>query len=106
MTTYESALPELSGRLIGTGSNLKNSLSESPAVALQELIEAELTAAIGAALGERTRGPVGADAACTDRSCWRPRRVMSTWPSRNCESAASSPNCSSRAGGSIERFGQ
>ena len=28
MTTYESALSELSGRLIGTGSNLTSSLSE------------------------------------------------------------------------------
>ena len=45
MTTYESALSELSGRLIGTGSNLTNSLSEILAAALQELIEAELTAA-------------------------------------------------------------
>ncbi len=54
MTTYESALSELSGRLIGTGSNLTNSLSEILAAALQELIEAELTAAIGAAPGERT----------------------------------------------------
>ena len=54
MTTYESALSELSGRLIGTGSNLTNSLSEILAAALQELIEAELTAAIGAAPGERS----------------------------------------------------
>jgi putative transposase len=54
MTTYESALSELSTRLIGTGSNLTNSLSEILAAALQELIEAELTAAIGAAPGERT----------------------------------------------------
>ena len=54
MTMYESALSELSGRLIGTGSNLTSSLSEILAAALQELIEAELTAAIGAAPGERT----------------------------------------------------
>ena len=54
MTTYESALSELSGRLIGTRSNLTNCLSEILAAALQELIEAELTAAIGAAPGQRT----------------------------------------------------
>ncbi len=54
MTTYESALSELSKCLIGTGSNLTNSLSEILAAALQELIEAELTAAIGAAPDERT----------------------------------------------------
>ena len=60
MTMYESALSELSGRLIGTGSNLTNSLSEILAAALQELIEAELTAAIGAAPGERTEDRSGA----------------------------------------------
>ena len=54
MTTYESALSELSTRLIGTGSSLTSSLSEILAAALQELIEAELTAAIGAGPGERT----------------------------------------------------
>ena len=35
MTTYGSALSELSGRLIGTGSSLTNSLSEILAAALQ-----------------------------------------------------------------------
>ena len=54
MTTYGSARSELSGRLIGTGSTLTNSPSEILAAAPQELIEAELTAAIGAAPGERT----------------------------------------------------
>ncbi len=43
MTVHESALSELSGRLIGTGSNLTSSLSEILAAALQELIEVELT---------------------------------------------------------------
>jgi hypothetical protein len=53
MTTYESALSELSIRLIGTDSNLTNSLSDILAAALQELIEAELTATIGATLRHR-----------------------------------------------------
>ncbi|TFH21331.1 MAG: hypothetical protein E4H05_00305 [Acidimicrobiales bacterium] len=39
-------------RLVGTGSNLTNSLSEILAAALQEVIEAEMTAASGAAPGE------------------------------------------------------
>ena len=54
MTTYESALSELSSRLIGTDSTLTASLSDILGAALQELIEAELTATIGAAPGERT----------------------------------------------------
>ena len=54
MTNYESALSELSARLIGTDSTLTTSLSDILAAALQELIEAELTATIGAAPGERT----------------------------------------------------
>src|SRR6056297_2173752 len=54
MTTYESALSELSSRLIGTDSTLTTSLSDILAAALQELIEAELTATIGAGPGERT----------------------------------------------------
>ena len=54
MTTYESALSELSSRLIGTDSTLTTSLSDILAAALQEMIEAELTATIGAAHGERT----------------------------------------------------
>ena len=54
MTTYESALSELSARLLGSGSTLTSSLSEILAAALQELIEDELTATIGAAPGERT----------------------------------------------------
>ena len=42
MTTYESALSELSSRLIGTDSTLTTSLSDILAAALQELIEAAL----------------------------------------------------------------
>ena len=54
MTTYESALSELSSRLTGTDASLTTSLADILAAALQELIEAELTARIGAAPGERT----------------------------------------------------
>ena len=82
MTTYESALSELSGRLIGTGSNLTNSLSEILAAALQELIEAELTAAIGAAPGERTE----------DRLAYRTRH-STTGPGRRPEAGGSRRAC-------------
>lgn len=54
MTTYESALSELSSRLLGTDATLTSSLADILAAALQELIEAELTATIGAAPGERS----------------------------------------------------
>ena len=67
MTTYESALSELSSRLIGTDSTLTTSLSDILAAALQELIEAELTATIGAAPGERT------DARTAQRNGHRPK---------------------------------
>ncbi len=68
MTMYKYALSELSSRLIGTGSNLTNSLSEILAVALQELIEAELTAAIGARLVSELR-TAWRNATGTARSC-------------------------------------
>jgi len=67
MTTYESALSELSSRLIGTDSTLTTSLSDVLAAALQELIEAELTATIGASPGERT------DARTAQRNGHRPK---------------------------------
>ena len=54
MTMYESALSDLATRLAGTDASLATSLRDIVAVALQELIEAELTATIGAAPGERT----------------------------------------------------
>jgi transposase-like protein len=54
MTTHESAFSELAARLAGTDPTLTTSLRDILAAALQELIEAELTAAIGAAPGERT----------------------------------------------------
>lgn len=54
MTIHESALSELSSRLLGTDANLSTSIADILAAAIQELIEAELTATIGAAPGERT----------------------------------------------------
>ena len=55
MTTHESALSDLAARLAGTdGLSLSTSLRDIVTAALQELIEAELTATIGAAPGERT----------------------------------------------------
>ena len=47
-------MSELSSRLIGSDSTLTTSRSDILAAALQELIEAELTATIGAAPGERS----------------------------------------------------
>ena len=54
MTSPESALSDLAARLAGTDATLSTSLREILTAALQELIEAELTAVIGAASGERT----------------------------------------------------
>ena len=54
MTDYESALSELGARLTDTQSPLGASLGEILADAIQELIEAEVTARIGAEPHERT----------------------------------------------------
>jgi transposase-like protein len=54
MTEYESALSELSERLSGTDPSLTTSLADILGAAIQELIEAELTARIGAGPNERT----------------------------------------------------
>jgi transposase-like protein len=54
MTSHEFALSDLAARLAGTDASLTTSLRDILAAALQELIEAELTAVIGAAPGERT----------------------------------------------------
>lgn len=54
MTQYESAIQELAERLHGTDASLSTSIAEILRTALQELIEAELTALIGAEHGERT----------------------------------------------------
>ena len=54
MTTHEFALSDLAARLSGTDASLSTALRDILAAALQELIEAQLTATIGAAPGERT----------------------------------------------------
>lgn len=69
MTMYESALSDLATRLTGSDATLSTSLRDIVAAALQELIEAELTATIGAAPGERTPERV------TQRNGHRPKLV-------------------------------
>jgi transposase-like protein len=69
MTTHEFALSDLAARLVGTDASLSTSLRDILAAALQELIEAELTATIGAAPGERTAERV------TQRNGHRPKLV-------------------------------
>src|SRR5688500_6615933 len=69
MTTHEFALSDLAARLAGTDASLSTSLREIVTAALQELIEAELTASIGAAPGERTTERV------TQRNGHRPKLV-------------------------------
>ena len=54
MTSHEFALSDLAARLAGTDATLTTAIRDILAAALQELIEAELTSAIGAAPGERT----------------------------------------------------
>ncbi len=54
MTSNEFAVSDLAARLLGTDASLSTSLRDIVAAAIQELIEAELTATIGAAHGERT----------------------------------------------------
>lgn len=54
MANHDSALSGLSEMLLATDARLSTSLAEILTVALQELIEAELTARIGAEPGERT----------------------------------------------------
>jgi hypothetical protein len=49
MTSSESALSELAARLAGVDASSSTSLRDILAVALQELIEAELTGTFGAA---------------------------------------------------------
>lgn len=71
MTSYESALSDLAARLSGADASLSTSLRDILAAALQELIEAELTAVIGAGHGERTPERV------TQRNGHRPK-LLST----------------------------
>src|SRR5215213_7670079 len=59
MTNHEFALSDLAARLAGTDATLSTALREILTAALQELIEAELTSAIGAASGEHSPERVG-----------------------------------------------
>jgi putative transposase len=54
MAAHDSALSELSEMLVATDAKLATALCEIVTVAIQQLIEAELTAKIGAEPGERT----------------------------------------------------
>ena len=69
MATPDSALSELSTMLMATDASLSSSLGEILATAIQELVEAELTARIGAEHGERTPMRV------TQRNGHRPKLV-------------------------------
>lgn len=69
MAAHDSALSELSELLIATDGTLSTSLAEILATAVQELIEAELTARIGAEPGERSPMRV------TQRNGHRPKLV-------------------------------
>jgi putative transposase len=55
MAHYESALSEIVEQLTGTDATLASSLADILAAAIQELIEAQLTGAIGTEPGERAR---------------------------------------------------
>jgi putative transposase len=54
MTNYEFALSDVAARLAGTDATLSSAIRDILAAALQELIEAELTATIGAGPGEHS----------------------------------------------------
>ena len=69
MTAHEFALSDLAARLSGTDATLSTALRDILTAALQELIEAELTATIGAAPGERSPERV------TQRNGHRPKLV-------------------------------
>jgi len=59
MTHHQSAIHELAERLQGTDASLTTSIADILSVALQELIEAELSARIGAEPGERSPARTG-----------------------------------------------
>ena len=105
MTAHEFALSDLAARLTGTDATLSTSLRDILTVALQELIEAELTATIGAAPGEHTSERV-THRNGTARSCCRRRLVTSSSASPSSATARSSPSSSSPAVGSTKLCGQ
>jgi hypothetical protein len=98
MADFESALSDLGMALAATNTKLSTSLAEILGVAIQKLIEAELTALIGAGPGERSATRTAQrNATGTDPRSSRRRRVASRWGSPSCGRARSSPSCSSPA---------
>ncbi len=99
MALSDSAVSELLDAFrAGDGVDL---VRESVRLVLQELIEAEATAVIGAARYERTPDRV------TERNGVRPRELMtkaapSSWRSPSSARARSSRRCLSRGGGSTK----
>jgi hypothetical protein len=81
------------------------SLRDILTVALQELIEAELTATIGAGPGERSPERI-AQRNVTARSCCPHRPATSKSASRSCARVRSSRSCWSRVAGWIGRCGR
>ena len=105
MATRDPAQSGLSEMLIATDATLSRSLVEILTVAIQELIEAELTARIGAEPGECTPMRV------TQRNGHRPKLVSTPAGdievgSPNSAQGRSSPTCWSPAGGSTRRCGR
>ena len=106
MTAHEFALSDLAARLAGTDASLSTSLRDILAAALQELIEAELTATIGAAPGERTPERIGAAQRAPPEAVVDPGRRCRDRDPEAASRAASSRSCSSRAAGSTRRCGR
>jgi putative transposase len=104
MAVNESALSGLGELLAATDGSLAWSLAEILTVAVQELIEAELTARIGAERRKRTTR-------LAQRNGHRPKLVSTPAGDievgiPSCAPAGSSPSCSSLAGGSTRRCGR
>jgi putative transposase len=98
-------LSELAARLAGTDATLSTSLRDIRTVALQELIEAELTAVIGAALGERSPERTAQRNGHRTKLVSTPAGDVEVG-SRSCAAAASFRSCWNRAGVSIGRCGR
>ena len=105
MTVYESALSDLAARLSDGDHTLTSALRDILAAALQDLIEAELTAKIGAAPGERT--PSGwRNATGTAPSSSPLPPAISRSASRSSDRDRSSPSSSNPAAASTRPCGQ